>query len=253
MNIAERGMIRAGERGLQAVVGRYNIMFTGGDNIRKLKLDHEDQKYMQVQLAFCPHQSHGDERVVFEVVRRILPDIADHMIIPGKTTYWFNNQKIDVLEAFKNPKSVLKKMSYNFMVKYVPDMAFPGCEKVPIGTMNDLFYDLIDVMRGNVRTVVLIAPEGTRSLDKPIHSRKFFSGTPRLSIQTGSPIIPVFLIGMEKIFPKGSLIPRGLLRRTKLKAHVRFGEPIYPADYNNNQRSIKQALMEQYLQMGLSE
>jgi long-chain acyl-CoA synthetase len=68
--------------------------------------------------------------------------------------------------------------------------------------------------------VLLIFPEGTRSLDGKLAT--FKPGVARLSITVGCPIIPAYIEGASTALPKGSLLPKA----TPLK--VTFGVPLYP-------------------------
>ncbi|MDQ3952340.1 MAG: 1-acyl-sn-glycerol-3-phosphate acyltransferase [Actinomycetota bacterium] len=66
-----------------------------------------------------------------------------------------------------------------------------------------------------------IYPEGTRSPDGYLYRGR--TGVARLALAAGVPVIPVGLVGTEKVMPKSAKIPR-LWGRTKVV--LRFGEPI---------------------------
>ncbi|WP_433290450.1 lysophospholipid acyltransferase family protein [Pseudonocardia sp. CA-142604] len=63
-----------------------------------------------------------------------------------------------------------------------------------------------------------IYPEGTRSLDGRLH--RGHTGVATLALSTGAPVVPVALIGTERVQPVGARFPR--LRRVT----VHFGEPL---------------------------
>jgi 1-acyl-sn-glycerol-3-phosphate acyltransferase len=63
-----------------------------------------------------------------------------------------------------------------------------------------------------------IYPEGTRSLDGRLH--RGHTGVATLALDTGAPVVPVALIGTERVQPVGARFPR--LRRVT----VRYGEPL---------------------------
>ncbi|MEU6643728.1 lysophospholipid acyltransferase family protein [Saccharomonospora sp. NPDC046836] len=63
-----------------------------------------------------------------------------------------------------------------------------------------------------------IYPEGTRSRDGRLH--RGHTGVAALALATGARVVPVALIGTEKLLPVGKLVPR-LTRVT-----VRFGDPL---------------------------
>jgi len=63
-----------------------------------------------------------------------------------------------------------------------------------------------------------IYPEGTRSPDGRLYRGK--SGPARLALRTGAPILPVAMIGTDKVLPTGSRIPR------LHEVEVRIGAPL---------------------------
>lgn len=63
-----------------------------------------------------------------------------------------------------------------------------------------------------------IYPEGTRSLDGRLH--RGHTGVGSLALATGAKVVPVALIGTEKLLPNGKLFPRFA------KVVVEFGEPL---------------------------
>lgn len=68
-------------------------------------------------------------------------------------------------------------------------------------------------------SAVALYPEGTRSLDGRLYKGR--TGVAFLALQTGAPVVPVGLIGTDKVMPVGSRMPS--LRQ---RATVRFGEPL---------------------------
>jgi 1-acyl-sn-glycerol-3-phosphate acyltransferase len=63
-----------------------------------------------------------------------------------------------------------------------------------------------------------IYPEGTRSLDGKLH--RGHTGVASLALATGAPVVPVALIGTERVQPVGARFPR--VRRVV----VRYGTPL---------------------------
>lgn len=76
-----------------------------------------------------------------------------------------------------------------------------------------------------------IYPEGTRSPDGYLYRGR--TGVARLALAAGVPVIPVGLVGTEKVMPKDAKIPR-LWGRTKVK--VRFGKPIDISRYAGKEK-----------------
>lgn len=82
---------------------------------------------------------------------------------------------------------------------------------------------------------LVIFPEGTRSRDGRLH--KGHTGVAQLALMSGAPIVPVGLIGTDRIQPIGARSPRPFRR-----AAVRFGAPLHPADYGGSARRRRQLL-----------
>jgi 1-acyl-sn-glycerol-3-phosphate acyltransferase len=74
--------------------------------------------------------------------------------------------------------------------------------------------------------VFAIYPEGTRTRDGFLH--RGHTGVARLSLRTGTPIVPVGLIGTDEVQPVDKRMPN--LFRT---VTVRFGEALDPARYSD--------------------
>ncbi len=71
-----------------------------------------------------------------------------------------------------------------------------------------------------------IYPEGTRTRDGLLH--RGHTGVARLSLRTGTAIVPVGLIGTDEVQPVDKRMPR-LFRRVT----IRFGEPLDPERYGD--------------------
>ena len=85
--------------------------------------------------------------------------------------------------------------------------------------------------------LVGIYPEGTRSRDGLLH--RGHSGVAHLAMISGAPIIPVGLIGTERVQPIGASVPRPFTGPVT----IRFGEPIDPADYRHGGSRKRRQLM----------
>jgi 1-acyl-sn-glycerol-3-phosphate acyltransferase len=81
--------------------------------------------------------------------------------------------------------------------------------------------DALDQQRQLLETgsAVALYPEGTRSLDGRLYKGR--TGVAFLALQTGAPVVPVGLIGTDKVMPVGARLPSLTERVT-----VRFGEPL---------------------------
>ncbi len=73
---------------------------------------------------------------------------------------------------------------------------------------------------------VALYPEGTRSADGRLYKGR--TGVAFLALQTGAPVVPVGLIGTDRVMPVGAKMPSLRERVT-----VRFGEPLDLSTHGN--------------------
>ncbi|GAA2518811.1 lysophospholipid acyltransferase family protein [Winogradskya humida] len=88
--------------------------------------------------------------------------------------------------------------------------------------------------------LVVVYPEGTRSPDGKLYRGR--TGVARLAIAAGVPIIPVGMLGTDKVQPIGQMLPK----LGKGKVTVRFGKPIDTAgrpDDRSSQRALTDEVM----------
>jgi 1-acyl-sn-glycerol-3-phosphate acyltransferase len=81
--------------------------------------------------------------------------------------------------------------------------------------------DALEQQRQILETGAAVAlyPEGTRSLDGRLYKGR--TGVAFLALQTGAPVVPVGLIGTDKVMPVGAKVPS-----LRAKVTVRFGAPL---------------------------
>jgi 1-acyl-sn-glycerol-3-phosphate acyltransferase len=86
-----------------------------------------------------------------------------------------------------------------------------------------------------------IYPEGTRSPDGRLHRGRI--GVARLALKTGAPVIPVGLVGTDRVQPVGQRVP-GLGRMT-----VRFGAPLDFSRYRGleRNRTVQRAVVDEIM------
>jgi 1-acyl-sn-glycerol-3-phosphate acyltransferase len=89
--------------------------------------------------------------------------------------------------------------------------------------------------------VLSIYPEGTRSRDGLLH--KGHTGVAQLALMSGAPVVPVGLVGTDRIQPVGARVPRPFRR-----AVVRFGEPLDPNAYGGSSRRRRQMLTDDLME-----
>ncbi len=145
--------------------------------------------------------------------------------------------------ALPRPVSVLGKAEYTD--RWITNWLFCGAGMIPIRRENpaDLgraFEQVADVLgKGEV---VGIFPEGTRSRDGLLH--RGHSGAAHLALSTGAPLVPVGIIGTDRVLPTGARLVRPFKHAT-----MNVGEPIGAADAgftkstNRARREITDQLM----------
>lgn len=82
--------------------------------------------------------------------------------------------------------------------------------------------------------LVAIYPEGTRSPDGRLYRGR--TGTARLALAAGVPVIPVGMIGTDKAQPIGARVPRP----GRAKITVRFGKPLDFTGRSDDRASLRQ-------------
>ena len=102
----------------------------------------------------------------------------------------------------------------------------------------------LDLARGVVERgdAFGIYPEGTRSRDGRLYRGR--TGVGWLALATGARVVPVGLVGTDRVQPVGAKVPR-----VHRGVAIRFGEPVDPADYahlppGRARREITDAVMD---------
>ena len=93
------------------------------------------------------------------------------------------------------------------------------------------FDAAIPALRGG--DLVAVYPEGTRSPDGRLYRGR--TGVARLAVAAGVPIIPVGMLGTEKVQPIGRPYPKPM-RNTVV---VRFGKPIETAGRSDDRSALR--------------
>jgi 1-acyl-sn-glycerol-3-phosphate acyltransferase len=97
----------------------------------------------------------------------------------------------------------------------------------------EAFHRALEVLREG--EVLGMFPEGTRSLDGRL--QKAYFGAAVLAEKTGAYLVPVGIIGTDRVMRKGHILPK------TGRISVKFGKPIIPAEVCSeiptNQSSVK--------------
>lgn len=94
--------------------------------------------------------------------------------------------------------------------------------------------EMLDAALGLLKEGVLfgIYPEGTRSPDGRLYRGR--TGIGWLALHSGAPVIPVAMVGTDKLLPPGHRIPR------PSHIQVRFGKPLLFEEYRDQPAAAKQ-------------
>ena len=155
-------------------------------------------------------------RIKAEGLHRI-PDAGGALIAPNHTS---------VLDSFFVPLVLPRRITYVGKAEYLDDwktkFLFPAMGMIPIDRAGgDASKRALDASASVLERGELfgIYPEGTRSRSGTLH--KGHTGVARLALRTGSPIVPVGIVGADAIQPADAKVPRFFREVT-----IRFGEPI---------------------------
>lgn len=133
---------------------------------------------------------------------------------------------ISVLDSFFVPLAVGRRLTYvgkaEYMDSWKTKWLFPSIGMIPIDRSGgDASKRALDAAASVLDAGELfgIYPEGTRARDGKLH--KGHTGLARLALRTGSPIVPVGIIGSDVVQPPDARFPKPFRR-----VHIRFGRPI---------------------------
>ncbi len=93
------------------------------------------------------------------------------------------------------------------------------------------FENALNYLKKN--EIMVIFPEGRRSPDGKL--QKAYPGTARLALKAKVPVLPIGIIGSDKVLPKGKFFPR--LRRCEIK----IGKPIKFEDKKPTKKIFEEA------------
>lgn len=123
-----------------------------------------------------------------------------------------------------------------------------SCERVGGSRSQQSLEIALDVLKEG--KLLGIYPEGTRSPDANLYRGR--TGVARLALQSGARVIPVGLVGTDKVMPKSAKLPR---LRGKIEVTVRFGKPLDFSRYAGREtdrfvlRSVTDEIMFEIMQL----
>ena len=127
-----------------------------------------------------------------------------------------------ILLMFSLPRPVAFIGKAEYTDNPITNWLFCGAGMIPVRRDNPadlphVFEEVAEVLeRGEV---IGVFPEGTRSRDGLLH--RGHVGAAHLALTTGAPIVPVGIVGTDRVLPTGASIVRPFQRAT-----ITLGEPI---------------------------
>ncbi len=156
----------------------------------------EGREHIPTEGAFilaANHQSHADTAVVFAALP---PAVRERFVAAAAQDYFFQG----------GPQQYVSRVLFN---------AIPIARDRRGG--QDPLRHLSRALREGY--ALLVYPEGTRSKDGTLGP--FRAGVGKLIAEyPGTPVIPTWIGGTNKVMPKGKIVPR------PVRVTVRFGEPM---------------------------
>ncbi len=189
------------------------------------------------------------------------PKIEGLEYVPQSGPAILASNHLAVMDSFYLPLVVRRRITFLAKSEYFTGTGFKGwCSRkfftavgqVPIDRSSaDAAQAALDTAKRVLDEGKLLGmyPEGTRSPDGRLYKGK--TGLARLALETGVPVIPVAMIGTNKVNPPGT----SMLRFSKVT--VRFGKPMDFSRFEGlaGNRFIERAVIDEviYELMGLSD
>ena len=189
------------------------------------------------------------------------PKIEGLEYVPQSGPVILASNHLAVMDSFYLPLVVRRRITFLAKSEYFTGTGLKGwfnrwffnaAGQVPIDRSNaDAAQAALDTAERVLGEGKLLGmyPEGTRSPDGRLYKGK--TGMARLALQTGVPVIPVAMIGTNKVNPPGT----SMLRFGKVT--VRFGKPMDFSRFDGlaGNRFIERAVIDEviYELMGLSD
>ncbi len=158
------------------------------------------------------------------------PTIEGLEHIPSRGGAILASNHLAVVDSFVLPLVVPRRITFPAKQEYFTQPGvlgrlkkafFTGVGQIPIdrsggSAARDAMDTAVRVLREG--GLLGIYPEGTRSPDGRLYKGK--TGVARMTLEAGVPVIPVAMIGTDRVNPIGSRMWR------PFKVHIRVGEPI---------------------------
>jgi 1-acyl-sn-glycerol-3-phosphate acyltransferase len=183
--------------------------------------------------------------MLYRVARRVVltvfqlfwrPRIEGRELIPSTGLLIVASNHLSFIDSIVIPVTVPRKVVFLAKAEYWEGRSpatwprrlfFAAFEAVPVQREQQQDAQAsLDLARGVVERgdAFGIYPEGTRSRDGRLYRGR--TGVGWLALATGARVVPVGVVGTDRVQPVGAKVPR--VRRG---VAIRFGEPVDPTDY----------------------
>ena len=153
---------------------------------------------------FCSnHNSHMDVALISSAVGKSF----NHFGMLAAIDYWFDSR--------------IKKILTNFVMNLIPIARKTSAKDDSISFQDTIALCKTFMDYGN-RNIVIF-PEGSRG--EPDQIKPFRNGAARFSLALNKPIVPVFIHGSFRAWPRGKVFMR------PCRITINILEPMYPNDY----------------------
>ena len=186
-------------------------------------------------------------RVLTAPARRVLVRLrvegAEHLPAEGPAIVVANHVSFfdSVLLMFSLPRPVAFIGKAEYTDNPITKWLFCGAGMIPVRRENpgDIPHVFEEVSRVLERGEVIgVFPEGTRSLDGRLH--RGHVGAAHLALTTGAPIVPVGIVGTDRVLPTGTRLVRPFRR-----ARISLGQPIRTSGTSTNR--ARRALTDRFM------
>jgi 1-acyl-sn-glycerol-3-phosphate acyltransferase len=183
--------------------------------------------------------------MLYRVTRRVVltvfqlfwrPRIEGRELIPSTGLLIVASNHLSFIDSIVIPVTVPRKVVFLAKAEYWEGRSpatwprrlfFAAFEAVPVQREQQQDAQAsLDLARGVVERgdAFGIYPEGTRSRDGRLYRGR--TGVGWLALATGARVVPVGVVGTDRVQPVGARVPR-----VHRGVAIRFGEPVDPADY----------------------
>ena len=201
--------------------------------------------------------------MLYRVTRRVVltvfqlfwrPRVDGRELIPSTGLLIVASNHLSFIDSIVIPVTVPRKVVFLAKAEYWEGRSpatwprrlfFAAFEAVPVQREQQQDAQAsLDLARGVVERgdAFGIYPEGTRSRDGRLYRGR--TGVGWLALATGARVVPVGLVGTDRVQPVGAKVPR-----VHRGVAIRFGQPVDPADYahlppGRARREITDAVMD---------